>query len=325
MVRAQCDHGSGGVSPLETVFVGRAAEMADLVAAVDSAKAGHGRAVFVGGEPGIGKTSLARHARAYARERGLEVWWGRCRDGEPAPPYWPWIELLRSGALDLAQEPLAAMLVPSTASSAPAMPGVDRFVLFDRFITRLVEIARERPLLLVFDDLHGADRSSLSLLQLVVQRVATAPMLTLGLYRDVDIGRRHPLSPFLAEVAREPGSRRLRLRGLGPDAVRRFLEIGTGLAPTDALVEAVLRQTGGNPFFIKELVRLEAGISHGTRIPQSVREVIGRRLDGLSAECDAMLAVAAGGGAPVGLGVVRRVGGGGGGGRVQLGVGAGCE
>src|SRR5215475_4725023 len=97
MVRAQCDHGSGGVSPLETVFVGRAAEMADLVAAVDSAKAGHGRAVFVGGEPGIGKTSLARHASAYAGERGLEVWWCRCRDGEPAPPYWPWIELLRSG------------------------------------------------------------------------------------------------------------------------------------------------------------------------------------------------------------------------------------
>src|SRR5262245_10750320 len=144
---AQCDQrlpisdqdASGGVSYLETLFVGRTAEMADLVAAVDGVKAGRGRAVFIGGDPGIGKTSLGRHASAYARERGLEVWWCRCSDREPAPPYWPWIELLRTGALDLAQEPLTAMLVPSTQPRTPAIPGEDRLVLFDRFVTRLVE------------------------------------------------------------------------------------------------------------------------------------------------------------------------------------------
>src|SRR5262249_30857142 len=120
MVMEQCEQrhpilerdGSGGAARLETVFVGRAAEMADLIAAVDSVKAGRGQALFVGGEPGIGKTSLARHASAFARDRGLEVWWCRCRDREPAAPYWPWIELVRTGAPDLAQEPLTAMLAP---------------------------------------------------------------------------------------------------------------------------------------------------------------------------------------------------------------------
>ena len=300
---------SGSASHLETAFVGRTAELAELVAAVDDVVGGQGRAVFVGGEPGIGKTSLARRVAAYARERGLEAVWCRCREHEPAPPYWPWIELLRAGVLDLAHEPLAALLLGRTSAGndrsapppgPPSGPGEDRLVLFDRFTTRLAEMARERPLLLVFDDLHGADRSSLSLLQLVVQRIAAAPMLALGLYRDIDVGRQHPLSPFLAEVVRDPGVRRLSLRGLEADDVHRFLEIAAGSAPPAALVETVLRQSGGNPFFVKELVRLlladhriGAAGRGGTVVPQSVREVIRRRLDGLSADCDRMLSQAA--------------------------------
>src|SRR5262249_35818588 len=159
------------------------------------------------------------------------------------------------------------------------------------------ELARERPLLLVFDDLHAADPSSLSLLQLTVQRLAAAPIVLVGLYRDVDVGRQHPLSPFLAEVAREPAVRRLSVRGLEADDVRRFLAraLDSDDGPPAALVDAVLRQTGGNPFFVKELLRLlvadrrlAADVIKGTHplIPQSVREVIGRRLNGLSTECD---------------------------------------
>src|SRR5262245_36574865 len=190
--------GSGRVSHLETAFVGRTAEMADLVAVIDDVVGGQGRAVFVGGEPGIGKTTLARRLAAYARERGLEVSWSRCREGEPTLPYWPWIELLRAGLPNLAGEPLAALLLSSTpveidrSDPAPgllASAGEDRLVLFDRFASRLAAGGRERALLLVFDDLHGADRSSLSLLQLVIQRIAAAPILVLGLYRDIYVGR----------------------------------------------------------------------------------------------------------------------------------------
>src|SRR5262245_34723643 len=316
---------SGRASLLDTAFIGRDAEMADILAAIDDVLAGRGQVVLVYGEPGIGKTTLARRVAAHARERGLDVSWCRCRDGEPAPPYWPWIELLRDGLDDLAREPLAAALMGPTPgeidrsaapSGLPLSPGEDRLLLFDRITTRLIEVARERPLLLVFDDLHGADRSSLSLLQLVVQRITAGPILVLGLYRDVAPGREHPLSPFLAEVAREPGVRRLLLRGLEADDLRRFLELGSGTAPPAALVDAILRQTGGNPFFIKELVRLVLA-DHGLAadvigsthplVPQSVREVIRRRLDGLSTECDRMLGLAAVIGPQFGLGVLERL------------------
>src|SRR5262245_11247589 len=296
------------MSQLETAFVGRTAELADLVAAADDVLAGRGRATFVGGEPGIGKTSLARHVTAHAEARGLEVLWCRCRDHEPAAAYWPWIELLRAGVLDMAGERLASLLLgprpaPGGAGGVPlgppSSPGEARLVLFDRFATRLIEVAREHPLLLVFDDLHGADRSSLSLLQLVVQRIAAAPVLVIGLYRDIEVGRQHPLSPFLAEVMREPGVRRLSLRGLAREEVRRFLEIASAVTPPPPLVETVLRQSGGNPFFVKELVRLL--LADGTLgadssrplIPQSVREVIGRRLDRVSPDCDRTLSCAA--------------------------------
>src|SRR5262245_34902122 len=102
------------MSDLETAFVGRTVEMADFMVAVDDAAAGQGRAIFVGGEPGIGKTTLARRVTDCARQRALDVAWCRCREGEVAPAYWPWIELLRDGLPELAREPLAAVLLSPT-------------------------------------------------------------------------------------------------------------------------------------------------------------------------------------------------------------------
>src|SRR5262249_22530034 len=269
------------------------------------------RAVFIGGEPGIGKTTLARRAAEHARERGLDVLWCRCRESEPAPPYGPWIELLGAGLPDLAREPLATVLLGSSLAEVdwsappPGLPsgtGEDRLVLFDRFVARLAEVARQRPLFLAFDDLQGADRSSLSLLQFVVQHIVDVPIMVVGLYRDIDVGRQHPMSRFMAEVLREPGVRRLSLRGLEVADVSRFLELGCGAPPSAELVDTVVQQTSGNPFFVKELARLLLE-RHRHRvdtiagalplIPQSVREAIGRRLDELSRDCDRMLSAAA--------------------------------
>jgi predicted ATPase len=306
---------------LETAFVGRAAEMEALVLAVDEVSSSTGRAVFVGGEPGIGKTTLGRRLASHAAGRGLRVLWARCREDEIAPPYWPWRELLRAGMLDLAAEPLIAVLLGPAPADSEAPPGsrtadADRLLVFDRFTGALVDAASTTPLVLVFDDLHGADRSSLSLLQFFIQRIAAAPVLVVGLYRDVDVGRCHPLSHFLAEASREPSVRRMSLRGFDADEVERLVQLASGRAPSRALVDGVLRQTGGNPFFVKELVRLllaDGQLAHDSAppklslIPQTVREVIERRLDGLSAECTRVLGLAAVIGREFRVGVLERV------------------
>src|SRR5262245_20584610 len=100
--------GSGATRSLEKAFVGRDAEIAVLRSALDEVSADQARAVFVGGEPGIGKTTLAHILAADARRRGLHVLWGRCREDDVTPPYWPWIDLLRGGAAELAGDSLAA-------------------------------------------------------------------------------------------------------------------------------------------------------------------------------------------------------------------------
>jgi len=320
--------GHVGANRLDTAFVGRIAEMDDLVSAVEDALAGQGRAVFVGGEPGIGKTSLGRRVAAYAQTRGMSVLWGRCHEDDVEPPYWPWIELLRAGVLDLAQEPLIAVLLGPTTndvtdpatpwdrSLAPRTPDEDRVLVFDRFTARLRDVASRGPLLLVFDDLHSADRSSLSLLRFLFQRIADTPIMVLALYRDIELGRRHALTHLLAEAAREAVVRRYSLRGLATEEVARFLEIGSGSQPPRALVETVWRQTAGNPFFVKELVRLllsdgdlVARASTGSLllIPQTVREAIGQRLDRLSSDCNRVLSLAAVIGREFGVGVLERL------------------
>src|SRR5262249_23258381 len=172
----------------------------------------------------------------------------------------------------------------------------------DSITTFLKNAARNQPLVLVLDDLHWADKPSLLLLQFLVSELRGARLLVIGTYRDVELRRQHPLSQTLGELAREQLSQRIVLRGLAPEDVARFIEITAGLTPHQAVVEAVYKETEGSPFFVNEVVRLlvtdgrlehpEQVKSWSVSIPQSVREVVGRRLDHLSAECNRVLTIA---------------------------------
>ncbi len=308
-------------NPLESlaggVFVGRERELERLREAVDGALAGRGSLQLLVGEPGIGKTRAAEELATYARVSGARVYWGRCREDEGAPAYWPWVQAIRSYARDADPVALAwqlgagaaevAQLIPEVAEKLDVEPakGSDseeaRFRLFDSVTTLMLGAARDRPIVLVLDDLHWADEPSLLLLRFAARELASSGLLILGTYRDVELGRHHPLARMLGEISGIEGSRRIPLKGLSVGAVERYLEMTAGVPAPVGLAEAVQERTDGNPFFVGEVVRLlasEGNLTSGgsaaeLQIPQGVREVIGRRLDRLSDETNATLRVAA--------------------------------
>jgi class 3 adenylate cyclase len=301
------------------VFVGREHELQQLRDGLDRALAGQGRVQLLVGEPGIGKTRTAEELTTYARMRGAQVLWGRCYEGEGAPPYWPWIQIVRSyvhdrepkellselgsGAADIAEVVSEVrQCLPGLQPAAKLEPEQARFRLFDSITTFLKNASNRTPLALVLDDLHWADTPSLLLLQFLAREMPGSRILVLGTYRDVELRRQHPLSQTLAVLAREQHTERILLRGLSQADVTRFIAMTAGMKPPEALVTAVYRETEGNPFFIHEVVRLlakddrlqraEPAAAWSVTIPQGIREVIGRRLNQLSDECNRVLTVA---------------------------------
>ncbi|MGH3137399.1 MAG: ATP-binding protein [Gaiellaceae bacterium] len=303
-------------------FVGREHELGRLRDALDAALSGSGRLVMLSGEPGIGKTRTALELATHARLRGAHVLWGRCYEGEGAPPYWPWVQAIRSYVRECDLDQLRsemgtgaqeiAEVVPDVRERLPDLeekptfedPQQARFRLFDSLTAFLKSAARTQPLVLVLDDLHCADEGSLRLLEFVARELAGARLLLIGTYRDVELSRRHPLSQTLAELTREHLFDRLLLRGLNREDVGHFVEDACGISPPAELVRAVHTQTEGNPLFVSEVVRLLVQEDELTperltgregwsvRIPEGVREVIGRRLERLSERCNETLAVA---------------------------------
>ena len=309
------------------IFVGRQQEMGELKACLEDALSGRGRMVTLVGEPGIGKSRTAQELSTYAGLRGAQVLWGRCYEEQGAPPYWPWVQAIRTYVRDKEPEELRSEMGPGAEDIAEVvsdvrdrLPGLRtppqlepeqaRFRLFDSITAFLKSASRRQPLVLVLDDLHWADHPSLLLLEFVARELSGSRLLLVGAYRDMELSRRHPLSLTLGELTRERLFQRVLLRGLSQEDVARFIELVSGVAPPRGMVAAVQRQTEGNPLFVTEVVRLlvQEGIvgasrpagtespgdsnSWSVRIPEGVREVIGRRLDRLSERCNETLPIA---------------------------------
>jgi DNA-binding SARP family transcriptional activator len=314
-------------------FVGRESELAELMAALAAARAGQGRVVLVGGEPGIGKSRLAEELAARAEELGARVLSGRCWEAGGAPAFWPWVQALRTyvrerepaslheelgpGGPDLAQMlPELHKLLPELPEPPTLAPDGARFRLFDATATLVRNAARVRPLVLVLDDLHAADAPSLLLLEFIAGELDGARVMILGAYRHTEIGPDHPLASTLAELARNQAARRIVLAGLSEAAVARYIELSTGVVAPGSLVAALQRGTDGNPLFLAELARLlgeEGMLERGTLerlpIPQGVHEAIGHRLRRLSDRCRRLLSVASGLGREFSVAALERVSG----------------
>jgi DNA-binding SARP family transcriptional activator len=248
------------------VFVGRDVELDRLREALTDARAGRGRLVLVGGQPGIGKTSIAWELAAQAQAVGVGVLWGRVWEADGAPPFWPWLQILRAWAQTCTPERLGqvvasdaaviAQLVPEIAGRLPGLatpPGLEpaqaRFRLFDAVSRVLKRVASARPLVVVVDDLHRADVPSLRLLQFLACELADAHLLVLATFRDArgDLGE--VVVGMLAELGRQPVTRRIRLEGLSSDQVSRLVERTTGRQVSPVLAAKLHTRTGGNPLF----------------------------------------------------------------------------
>jgi class 3 adenylate cyclase/tetratricopeptide (TPR) repeat protein len=301
------------------VFVGRDAELRELREAVDEARGGKGELLLLVGEPGIGKTRTAEELATYAQVKGMRVHWGRCHEAAGAPAYWPWAEAIRSYVRDADPVGLAWELGSSAAEVARIVPELRehlgsvpeagdptteeaRFRLFDSVTSFLTAAARARPMMLVLDDLHWADEPSLLLLRFLAGSLADSGLLVVGAYRDVELGRHHPLARTVSELAAAERTHRVQLRGLDERSIERYIELSTGQSPPPGLAGAVLERTDGNPFFATELIRLLASEGNleraasdagGLAIPEGVKEVVGRRLDRLSESANEVLTTAA--------------------------------
>ena len=315
------------------VFVGREPELDEMRTMLEDALGGQGRLLLLTGDPGIGKTRTAEQLATYAGVRGARVHWGRCHETEGAPPYWPWSEALREyvreadpvglrwqlggRAADVAQiVPELAERLGDLGELPPMEAEQARFRVFDSFAGFLGGLSKSRPLVLVLDDLHWADEPSLLLLRFVARRLADTGLLVIGTYRDVELGRHHPLAETLSDLSGVDAATRIALRGLDAEAIASYIELTAGVdRPPPELAEAIRDQTAGNPFFISEVVRLMAaegrlGEEQGRRevsIPQGVRDVVGRRLDRLSAAANDVLRLAAVCGRQFRLDVLDRV------------------
>lgn len=299
-------------------FVGRERELRALQAALESAVAGRGQVVLISGEPGIGKTRTSDVFAAEAEASGALVLWGRCHEWEGAPPYWPWIQILRDYLDSVDDETLRRQLgecasdiaqvlpelhrrIPGLQPAVEMEPEQARFRLFDALTTFLTEVSRDRPLFIILDDIHWADTPSLLLLQFLAQRMRHSRLLVIGTYREFEAQEHKPLVHILGEIVRERHAQRMTLPGLSREDVVQFISTISADAPADALVAAVYDETGGNPFFVGEIVRLllaegrQVGQAAAPQrhVPESVREVIRRRLDRLRPECNRILSVAA--------------------------------
>lgn len=280
---------------MKAELIGRDHPAGVLRAEIGRATASHGGLVLVTGEAGIGKTTLVTDAMEVAREHGALVLSGSCWDSSAAPGFWPWVQVIRgmrrqatpaewAAAEEAAGGQLAVLLGESGAN--------DGFGMYDAVTSALVAVSQRRPVLVVVDDLHWADPSSVRLLEFVAQHTWFERLLLVGTYRDVEVeATEHPLAPLMLPLLAKATT--VTLTGLDRDGVGALMTRTVGTEPTADLVTEVHLRTGGNPFFVEQTVRLWHSGGSVTDVAPGVSDAVRRRLSLLPEAVSRLLTSAA--------------------------------
>lgn len=240
------------------------------------AAGGRGALCILSGEPGIGKTQLADEVAARAAADGCVVSWGRAWETGGASPYWPWVEALgplgENGVIvpPRVRSLLGIQVDAAMGEGTKSDPARERFELFESVSGYLRSCARERPLLLVFDDLHGADVASLELLSFVARGLRGSRIAVLGTMRDAE-SRLPPVADPIAQIAREGET--LALTPLSVDDVAELIAGETGSANAAVALE-MHRVTDGNPLFLREAIHA-VNARPGEEPLEALREISG--------------------------------------------------
>lgn len=304
----------------ESGFVGRDDHLHRLRLPWLQAATGEHRLALLVGEPGVGKTRLAAQFAAEVHAAGATVLYGRC-DEEPLLSYQPFIGALRHYLRhgDWRADPEAegdlrelARLIPEARPEAAAAdpvaqdPETERYRLFEAIARLIGRATRRRPLLFVLDDLHWADKPTLLALRHLLRYEDPARLLVLGIFRDVDVGHDHPLVELIGDLRREQRYDRLALEGLDETETDALVSARLHAEPSAAFVRGLRAKTEGNPFFIEEALRslvesqpVQPGAQVSEQalesigVPESVADLIQRRLARVSdAAAEALTAAA---------------------------------
>jgi predicted ATPase len=306
------------------MLVGRARELTAIATAMAAARRGAAGVLHLVGEPGIGKTALAEHVAMTASGQGWRVVWGRAWEAEAASPYWLWQQALGllaratdvSTRVDPATVAWLVELVPELAGAGevPLVPALDperaRVALHRAVVTVLRTAAADRPLLVVLDDVHAADAASLVLATVVCRGLPDSPLLVVTTQRPLGSGGGATTAALLEQLNGHGVPMPVGALDQEAVAAQAAALAGTNLTPEEGAW--LYRASGGNPFFVEQLVRWSitreaAGMPGELPVSAAVRRVVGERLAGLDADARRLMTVGAVAGDEVDLDILATV------------------
>jgi len=284
-------------SVVSPVFVGRASELAALDAALTASADGQPGVALVGGEAGVGKTRLLDEFTARAADAGFVVLVGHCIElGADGLPLAPLVDALRALARGRTTDELAELFGPTRRGLARLLPELESEIvaqpadrdggqaaqLLELVLGLVTRLSADRPLLLVIEDLHWADQSTLELVAFLVRSMRDIRALLVATYRSDELHRRHPLRPLLTGWERVRSVRRIELPRFDRAEVGAQLDAIFSRTTKPELVDVIFDRSGGNAFLVEELAGTVQSGGDPTDLPPSLRDVLLTRLDSLS-------------------------------------------
>ena len=256
-----------------TPLAGRDDVLARLDDVLSAVRSGQGRLVLLRGSAGIGKTALLREVALRSAAAGVAVASGSCPEADTPPVFWPWLQVFRDlietagpdavtaafaphgNVIGLLDSSLAGLL-PLPLLEPAADPELGRTRLFHGLASGLAALAADRPFVLLLDDMHWADAASLQLFTLLARHLVMAPVALVAAYRDEDAPAKPAFSRALGRLATVPGVEEITLGGLDRDAAAACVQAIAGRTVAPEVATVLHARTGGNPFFLGELVRM---------------------------------------------------------------------